>query len=52
MDSPECLQCGTVMVGGDCVTCESAGKKEALVLVASLVVIAVVLAAYASIQLM
>ena len=52
MDSQQCLQCGTVMVSGDCITCDSAGKKEALVLVACLVVIAVVLAAYASIQLM
>ena len=52
LDRKECFQCGTLMIGGDCATCDNAGKKEAIVMVVALAVIALVLTAYAAIQLL
>ena len=52
LNPKECYQCGTVMIAGDCVTCDNAGKKEAIVMVVALAVIALVLTAYAAIQLL
>lgn len=40
MNREECLQCGTITVGGDCAACDSAGRMEALAMAGILALIA------------
>ena len=40
------------MIAGDCATCDNAGKKEAIAMIAALVLVALVLTAYVAIKLL
>jgi len=52
VNGQECLQCGTTMVGGDCATCDTAGRTEALAMAGVLSLIALGLFFYIWLRLM
>lgn len=52
MDTKSCLECGTLLRGGECVACTHTGKAEVLTLVAILLILGLVLTGYMLIKFM